>query len=183
MFEDTPMVNTRHLHLDGIVPLLASYGFASEFFETLRAKNVMKYPPRESIDFLYDAIHQCFKSVGALSGQPTEVFLVTNANMHRTVSSSNTRKILPRRTPIYAFGPNLQLYPSQWQLRRIWRSGGLVTFSPTFVLRSPEKFSEIMRLIRTSKGWAAYLLPSVLEWAQSSWAEPAWVSSLWGGVG
>ena len=157
--------------------LLDSYGLAHDFLATLRNRTVYKYPGSEGpIDVLHDSVVEGFKMAGvrAIEGADLpENMLVTNQKFTKTLRSSTVRAILSRRTPIYAFGPSLQLYPEQWTRQKIWQTGGLVTFSPTFILRSPDKFAEIMTTIRTVDTWAAYMLPSVIEWCHGSWSEPA----------
>jgi hypothetical protein len=110
---------------------------------------------------------------GVGSTPTLDTFFISNHKLVSHLRSSNLRDNIPRRTTIMSVGPTLALLPSQWRARKIWVSGGLVTFSPTFILRSSEKFGEIMKMIRTSHNWAAYVIPSVIEWAEMSWAETA----------
>lgn len=155
--------------------LLESYGFDHDFMSSMRNRTAIKYPGAEGpADVLDEVITQRLKTAGV---QPTadlpENLFVLNQKFGKALRSSTVRSVLSRRTAIYAFGPSLQLHPNQWKRQRIWQRGGLVTFSPTFILRSPEKFSEIMKTIRTVDTWAAYVLPSVIEWCHTSWSEPA----------
>jgi hypothetical protein len=101
-----------------------------------------------------------------------EQVLFKNHKMARAVKSSTIRSTANRRTRFFAFGPALHLAPSQWGLTEIWATGGLVTFSPTMILRHPEKFDEIMHNIRMAPNWAAYIIPEVVQWVQSSWKTP-----------
>ncbi|WWD21222.1 hypothetical protein CI109_105706 [Kwoniella shandongensis] len=47
--------------------------------------------------------------------------------------------------------------------------GGLVTFSPSLILRNPEALAQIMTVIQSSNSWGAYVIPSVIELAGKSW--------------
>lgn len=158
------------------IPLLDSFGMDQTFMQTLQDRTVTKYPPSEGpTDNLHEVIISALKQCGARAAgnELTDVMLVMNQKWTKTLKSSTVRSILSRRTAFYALGPDLRLYPSQWRLTRIWQSGGLVTFSPTFILRSPAKFADIMSMIRTVDTWGAYILPSVMEWCHRSWTEPA----------
>ncbi|RXK38168.1 hypothetical protein M231_04542 [Tremella mesenterica] len=210
-------------------PLLLSYGIPQEFLASLRGRVSVKYPGREGdLDVLYDTLIDGFKQNQASplnsSESPPDVLIIGNHRISRTLRSSTLKTCIPRRTLIYSMGPALQLHPSLWTLRPIWTTGGLVTFSPTLILRSPTKFAEIMEMINASSyprtpsltpvprstrerdhsrsfktstrsersgrsdqsdksvdyermkreediGWGAYLIPSVIEWTQSSWKE------------
>jgi hypothetical protein len=167
-------------------PLLESYGLFPSTFERLSNRSaVIRWPSVGRLDVLHDAVVQSFQQyqvhgtgpgAGAdgVGSTPTlDTFFISNHKLASHLRSSNLRDNIPRRTTIMSVGPTLALLPSQWRARKIWISGGLVTFSPTFILRSPEKFGEIMKMIRTSHNWAAYVIPSVIEWAEMSWAETA----------
>lgn len=165
------------MELDERVALLDSVGLTRGFLLGLKGRTVSIYPAQEgTTDVLKATIKSAFQAVGAYP--PTEdaapdVIILFNAKLVKALRSQSLRSYLPRRTRIYVAGPSMSLYPSQWHLRAIWQTGALVTFSPTFILRSPERFGEIMKIIRASRSWAAYILPSVIEWASLSWAEPA----------
>jgi hypothetical protein len=156
-------------------PLLESYGLFPSTFERLSNRSaVIRWPSVQS--FQQYQVHGTGPGAGAdgVGSTPTlDTFFISNHKLASHLRSSNLRDNIPRRTTIMSVGPTLALLPSQWRARKIWISGGLVTFSPTFILRSPEKFGEIMKMIRTSHNWAAYVIPSVIEWAEMSWAETA----------
>jgi hypothetical protein len=135
----------------------------------------MKLPTSDGpTDALHDSVIAAFKKHGARAAnvQGTEVILVANHKRAKMLRSYFAREAITRRIAFYAFGPDLNLFPSQWTATRIWHSGGVVTFSPTFILRSPEKFAQIMDMIRPAPNWAAYIVPSVVEWCDRSWTEP-----------
>lgn len=153
------------------------YGLSDAFFRSYEGKSVVKYPDSEgSYDFLYNYIrgqYQANHVQPIKEGSFPEEVLFSNSRIGRTVRSTTLRTTCLRRTKFHMAGPSLHLPPSQWLLREVWATGGLVTFSPTFILRSPEKFEAIMQILRCVTHWAAYIIPSVIIWAESSWREPA----------
>jgi len=170
-------VDEKPAILPSEMSVLDSYGLDYAFMSSLRNRSAVKFTGSEGpMDALHDSVIDGFKIAGVVPVEgtnPPDNLLVANQKFANTLRSSTVRGVLSRRTAIYAFGPNLQLYPSQWTRRKIWQKGGLVTFSPTFILRSPDKFVEIMKTIRSVDSWAAYVLPSVIEWCHTSWSEPA----------
>ncbi|ORX39150.1 hypothetical protein BD324DRAFT_313400 [Kockovaella imperatae] len=170
MIMDTKPVLPAVLHP---ASLLASYGISDEFLGQYRNRTVLKYPGGESRRDLVDsqlvaAFKRCDISGIKPNTLPSFVILL-NQKFGKTIRSGSLRDAVPRETDLYVVGPSLSLYPSQYGLRRVWQTGGLITFSPTFILHSPEKFAAIMSLIRISGTWAAYVLPSIIEWCQQSW--------------
>ena len=156
------------------MPLLETFGVTADFLAGLEGKTALIYPGHEGLtDRLHAYLHTAFREVKALPADSPDILVVFNQKLTKVLRSSTVRATLPRRTRIYALGPSHDLLPSQWRLRPIWQTGGLVTFSPTFILRSPTRFTEIMKVIRMSDTWGAYVLPSVIEWANLSWKEPA----------
>jgi hypothetical protein len=157
--------------------LFASYGLTPEYFRSLRQTRAIRYPGQEGhYDVLYHLIEHEF-SVNEvipndLSHAPENV-LFMNHKFTRAVKSSTLTQSVNRRTRYFSAGPALHLLPSQWNLREIWATGGLVTFSPTFVLRHPEKVAEIMSMVRIAPNWAAYVTPQLVQWVNASWQLPA----------
>jgi hypothetical protein len=155
----------------------ASYGLTPEYFHSLRRTRSVRYPGQEGH---YDVLHHLIEHEFSVNEviphdeyHVPENVLIMNNKFTRAVKSSTLDKTINRRTKYFAAGPALHLLPSQWKLREIWTTGGLVTFSPTFVLRSPEKVAEIMSMIRIAPNWAAYVTPQLVQWVHASWKMPA----------
>jgi hypothetical protein len=171
-------------HISVAKTLIDSYGVTPEFLSNSSGRSCQLRPfptsgkrldPPTSLQALHDLFIAALKAYNVLpndDGNP-ELYIVWNANFSVVLSSGTVARQLPRRTVIMTIGPALQLHPNQWTLRPIWTTGGLVTFTPTFILRSPEKFTEIMKMIRCSDNWGAYVIPAVITWASTSWTEPA----------
>jgi hypothetical protein len=163
--------------------LLDSYGVTAGLLASMRGRkcNARNPIPAGSrvwspISDLYRLFTEALKMNGVqplIGGDMPDFLIVWNSNLANAMTSSTTAAVLPRRTVIMSIGPALDLPPSQWALQRIWEKGGLVTFSPTFILRSPDKFADIMKMIRCSEHWGAYIIPAVIEWASVSWREIA----------
>lgn len=168
-------VSKPHPLMLGSCDLLDSFGLSSGLLSSFGGKFVQYRPGHKEgpLDDFFHGVKAGFKSVGVKHiGDKLDTFLIENARLFTAIRSTTMGNALPRRTTIMAMGPTLSLLPSQWKARTIWSNGGLVTFSPTFILRSPDKFAEIMRVIRPANSWAAYIVPSVVEWASMSWNEP-----------
>lgn len=156
--------------------ILASYGLTPEFFVSLTGVRATTYPLSEVERDLFSWIDHELRQKKALppiNEHRPEVVIFNNSKMARAVQSNTLRNTANRRTRFYAVGPALHLAPAQWSLTEIWKTGGLVTFSPTFILRSPDKFAEIMKTVRTAPNWAAYVIPDVVQWVEASWQDPA----------
>jgi len=157
--------------------LFASYGLSPEYFRSLRQTRAVRYPGQEGH---YDVLHFLVEHEFSVNDvipydefHAPENVLFMNNKFNRAVKSSTLDKTVNRRTRYFSTGSALHLLPSQWKLREIWSTGGLVTFSPTFILRSPEKVAEIMSMIRIAPNWAAYVTPQVVQWVNASWRLPA----------
>jgi hypothetical protein len=174
---DAPSRKTPNAALQAFAPLLDTYGLSPPFLNRLSDRPAMfRYPqPIGPLDVLQPAVLNSFKRHKVLPGGTNnlDTLIITNHRLSSAMNSATLRETLPLRTTIKTVGPSLKLPPSLWPARSVWVSGGLVTFSPTFILKSPEKFGEIMEMIRGSHNWAAYVIPIVIEWTQSSWNEPA----------
>lgn len=157
--------------------LFASYGLTPESFRSLHHTRAVKYP---GLQGHYDVMHYWIEHEFSVNDvipydeqhAPENVWFMNN-KFTRAVKSSTLDKTVNRRTRYFSAGPALHLLPSQWKLREIWTTGGLFTFSPTFVLRHPEKVAEIMSMVRIAPNWAAYIIPQVVKWANASWKMPA----------
>lgn len=165
--------------LEGPLSLLDAYGISTDFLSSLRSKiAIFRYShPVGPLDRLYSAVIDGFKVTGVKGLAPTNTvpphfLILSNARLGGAIRSGTLREAVQRRTSVMVLGPSLSLLPCQWRLRPVWKSGGLVTFSPTFILRSPDRFVEIMKTIRVSPNWAAYIIPGIVEWAEASWKEP-----------
>ena len=171
--EDKPKSNT----LITQTHLFASYGLTPEYFRSLRKTRAVRYPGQEGH---YDVLHHLTEYEFSVNEvipydelHAPENVLFMNNKFTRAVRSSTLDKTVNRRTKYFSAGPALHLLPSQWKLREIWASGGLVTFSPTFVLRHPDKVAEIMSMVRIAPNWAAYVTPQLVQWVNASWKMPA----------
>ena len=157
--------------------VLESYGVSSDFLNQYRGRRVIKYPvPDHKLDILDKQLTDALKKNeinGVAPKSPPDFVILLNQRFRASMRPSAVRNVVLHRTPIYACGPSLSLYPSQYGLQPIWQHGALVTFSPSFILHSPDRFTSAMRLIRLSHNWAAYITPAVIEWCQASWAIPA----------
>lgn len=166
----------------GSMPLLDSYGIDARFLGNLPGRTVLKCPKPEGLHETLDgALQNAFKACGSEppEGDAAPDFLIVrNLRLAKTLRLPQLQAAMPRRTKIYAVGSSLHLPLSDWGLRPIWTAGGVVTFSPTFILRSPKAFSEVMKIVRSSETWGAYVLPSVIEWADESWGTQACVFSV-----
>lgn len=156
---------------------LEAYGMSKHVLEGLSnrpAQYRFSHDRKTPLGVLQHKVHTGFKAYGVLPAHEnkSDAIIIENARAFSSIRSTTVTSVLPRRTAIMTIGPTLSLLPRQWHLRTIWQTGGLVTFSPTFILRSPEKFAEIVKLIRSAPNWAAYIVPAVLEWASMSWDEP-----------
>lgn len=156
--------------------ILASYGLTPQFCASLSGRPAIAYPGKEGQhELLHQYIEHEFTNQGVLPYNDKvlpECVIIKNDKMARAVRSSFLSNTVNRRTQYFAIGPSLHLAPSQWTLTEIWKTGGLVTFSPTFILRNPEKFGEIMGNIRMAPNWAAYVIPEVVQWVDNSWKTP-----------
>ena len=163
---------------DKPVSMLESYGIHQSLFDSLSGKPAQYRfsHVRTVLDNLQLGVHQGFSASGVRPNQGhdgrVEALISENARPLHTLRSSIIQSAALRRTTLYAVGTSLSLLPHQWKLRTIWSTGGLVTFSPTFMLRSPDKFAEVMQIIRPASNWAAYVLPVVIEYCNKSWDEP-----------
>jgi hypothetical protein len=161
---------------NGQATLLESYGFTESYLNGFAHKAVQKYPESDGhFDLLYNSIMKQFKAKDVRPIEPNkhpDQIVFANARLGRSVRSSTLRAACIRRTKFHLAGPSLQLPPSLWTAREVWSTGGLVTFSPTFILRKPDKFAEIMQMIACTTNWAAYITPQVMLWAEASWREP-----------
>lgn len=145
-----------------------SYGFTRATVEV--GDTVMLYPPN---DFgLYPhAVEQAKRLSLSPPKQPNgpHWMILLNNYWLKSTRSQSVATYLSRSTRIFAMGPDFDIPISQWGLREIWKKGGLVTFSPTLLLREPQRFAEIMEVIRVTPGWAAYIPPSTVLWCEESW--------------
>ncbi len=151
--------------------LLETYGLDESFLQSCFRRKVIYYPRSQGpTDRIFESIQKALKACEAIGPGDSvpDIIFIGNGKIQRTLHSTSIRTCLGRRTRFFSFGPALQLPPSQWGLKQVWSRGGLVTFSPTFILRSPDKFGEIMAMIRISQNWDAYIIPAVIEWTSLS---------------
>jgi hypothetical protein len=157
--------------------VLESYGVTNDIMQGLSGRPAsykFSHSPPTSLDVLHHKVHSAFKAfkVRPAGENRSDAIFIENTRAGFTLRTHTVSVALPRRTSIVAMGPTLSLLPRQWRLRKIWETGGLVTFSPTYILRSPERFAESVKHVRGAPNWATYVVPAVLEWASLSWDEP-----------
>ncbi|WVW79501.1 hypothetical protein I302_101470 [Kwoniella bestiolae CBS 10118] len=73
----------------------------------------------------------------------------------------------PATTPIQTVKDSV---PVNFSLNAIDGDGGLVTFSPQLILRSPGTFINVMKFCMTHPHWAAYLTPAAMEFINIGWS-------------
>ncbi|WWC98108.1 hypothetical protein V866_004999 [Kwoniella sp. B9012] len=101
---------------------------------------------------------------------PAAMQLPADPRRRATQPTSNiTQSALPTpaTTPIQGTKDSV---PINFPLNPIDGQGGLVTFSPQLILRSPGKFVNIMKFCMTNSHWAAYLTPAAMEFINSGWS-------------
>lgn len=151
-----------------------SYGFDSTMANSMSGGGVAIYPSHKTK--LWTDVRDQFMKYGLEpppQGTPPATYVVLNSRWAEATASTSVTPCLSRRTQIYGYGPDLHLPAPQWRMKEMWKTGGLVTFSPTLILRSPDRFVEIMDIIRETPGWAAYIVPTTILWAQDSWGRSA----------
>ncbi|OCF39558.1 hypothetical protein I317_06620 [Kwoniella heveanensis CBS 569] len=83
-----------------------------------------------------------------------------------TASATDAVSSLP--TPVSAsdtpLAHNLTLKP-------VDTTGGLVSFSPTLILRYPSRLNRMRKLILGNPDWGAYVLPAVVKFLNDSWGD------------
>lgn len=153
---------------------LAMYGFTTDFFDPLRGKQAMLYntkatrPPFATpwTQPIWDHLERVAADKRIVDA---EVILVPNANMAMfSRSSFNLQR--PKKTRFYSFGPAFDVHPSLWQLRPIWKTGALVTFSPAFILRHSKELAKILRDMKSCKTWDAYVIPPIVRFCNASFS-------------
>jgi hypothetical protein len=165
-----------HTAREETLSILETYGITPDFLGGLRGKVVAKYPPFDSpIDYCRNTLVSALKTSGSVAGPEgatKDVLILMNHKFAKSVRHAILRAAVSAHTELYTVGPSLRLPPSEWRLKRIWARGGIVTFSPTFILQSPSEFEGIMATLRTSDSWFAYVTPSTAEWIEQSVAVP-----------
>lgn len=161
--------------ISGARTVAESYGFNQVAERNLSGKTVIILPKDASMTSVYaQVVNQCVKSgvhAPPKNGEP-KVLVIFNGYWLAVAQSGTLQRSLDRPVRFYAMGPDLQSPISSWTCKPIWETGGLVTFSPTFILRQPTKFQEIMEMIRETPNWAAYITPSSILWFEQSWKIP-----------
>jgi hypothetical protein len=112
---------------------------------------------------LYNEIVDIAKSCGVKPERDyPKTLIVLNGAFSATTTTGLFKRTVTKRTRFLSIGSDLSSLISRWQLRPIWETGGLVTFSPTFFLLQHERLAEIMKVIRSAPNWAAYIAPTTL---------------------
>lgn len=149
---DTPAHNT-----------VASYGFDDEAVSRMK-RNAALYvlPATYLLCNIYGEVVQQAERSKLQAPQrdvSPDVLLILNGAFQAVLRSGTFRRSLDRSTRYYSLGHDLMSMRPQWQLRPVWETGGLVTFSPSFLLGNFDIFTSIMKIIRTAPNWAAYIIP------------------------
>ncbi|WWC72970.1 uncharacterized protein I206_106934 [Kwoniella pini CBS 10737] len=82
------------------------------------------------------------------------------ADPRRKPTAASNTVTNPPPTPISATIPK---EPVNFSLKPVDVTGGLVTFSPSLLLKNPGKFVQVMRYCMTNPNWGAYLIPAAME--------------------
>ena len=154
--------------------LSEAYGFDSSTSQTFSRGTTMQiYPNLQHYKLFQEAIAQSRRLSLApvtTNGPPPNSMICFNGHWNTTMRSSSVGRCVTGRTRLFSMGPDFGIPVQQWGLQEIWKTGGLVTFSPTLILRSPHQFADIMEHIRATPGWAAYVVPTTMLWCEESWA-------------
>ncbi|BEI93027.1 uncharacterized protein CcaverHIS019_0506550 [Cutaneotrichosporon cavernicola] len=149
----------RRLH-----SIASSFGFDDDTASQLGQEKTLSVVPnyfRPTV--LYHEIVATAERCGLKpNNEDPETILVLNGAFSQTTTSKRFRRTLTKETRYMSIGADLTSIISRWQLRPIWETGGLVTFSPTFFLLQHRSLGEIMNVIRSAPNWAAYITPTTL---------------------
>lgn len=164
--------STRETSVPPLVPRdapnsAASYGLDDEAAAQMAAHGgaLCILPGAQGKCALYNEVVQTAQKwqISAELKLPKNI-IVLNGAFTMTAASSAFRNTLDRPTRIYSLGHDLMSLTTRWHMRPIWERGGLVTFSPSFLLFNYDRLGPIMRIIRTDPNWAAYIHPSTMIW-------------------
>jgi hypothetical protein len=163
--EPVPVV---YKQLSGPIDLLSSYAIDHKLLAFLSEQSVQYYPECRS-EFL-DSIRNLFETAGVLTNpEKPEILVIERVRLPYACLPMNGYG-LSRDLAVLAVGPSLSLLPSQWKVQTMWNEDGLVTFSPSLLLRQSDAIANIVRVLasRPSANWATYVIPSVIEWIAGS---------------
>lgn len=171
-FEDLQSLRVPPVHVPSALNVPDSYCFPQLAESKLRGRTMHILPKvANETAFHSDLVKQC-KAIGVQAPQPgqdPEFVMVVDGMWTATVRTANFQRLIERRTKFYSLGPDLESPVASWTCQPIWQTGGLITFSPTLILRQPEKFLQIMASIRNTPNWAAYIAPTTVLWIEDSW--------------
>lgn len=158
-------------HVSAAKTTAASYGFDEMTSVILGGMSHDIVPLGMADSTLSGEIEQQAARVDSLSSLNSDpkVVIVLNGQWSSATRLENFQRMLERPVQFYSMGHDLESPVSTWTFRQIWKTGGLVMFSPTFILREPSKFRDLMAEIRSSPGWAAYIPPATVLWCKQSW--------------
>ncbi|WVF65407.1 hypothetical protein IAT40_000134 [Kwoniella sp. CBS 6097] len=83
-----------------------------------------------------------------------------------TTAASATDGLSSLPTPVSA---NSTPIAHDLVLKPVDTTGGLVTFSPSLILRQPARLEQIRKLILGNPDWGSYVLPAVVKFVDESW--------------
>jgi len=161
----------------GPIDPIASYGVSADRLAEYRDRMIDFIPAAAGVELsdllstVRDEAVVAGVSIARECDKP-DVIYIENGRLDAAVSALSERDAWSAKASIVALGPSLNLLPSQWRETQVWKAGALVTFSPSFILSSPNDFHTAMRSIRNTPSCAAYILPAVIEWFNVSWCKP-----------
>ncbi|GMK55535.1 hypothetical protein CspeluHIS016_0205910 [Cutaneotrichosporon spelunceum] len=144
--------------------IASSFGFDDNAASQLGSEKTLSVIPADfRTTVLYQEIIATANRCGIRPGTDVpETALVLNGAFSSATTNSMFRRTLTKQTGYMSIGADLYSPISYWQLRPIWETGGLVTFSPTFFLFQHRTLADIMKVIRSAPNWAAYITPTTL---------------------
>lgn len=141
-----------------------SYGFDDEAAAQVAARGSLCILPssQRSSAFYMQVVQQAQTVKIKADPHNPKTVLVLNGTFSSATATDTFRNTFDRPTRYYSLGHDLMSLTTRWQMRPIWETGALVTFSPSFLLLNSERLGDIMKVIRTEPLWAAYIIPSTL---------------------
>ncbi|KLT45233.1 hypothetical protein CC85DRAFT_290426 [Cutaneotrichosporon oleaginosum] len=157
--ESPPSIGPRRV--DSIA---ASFGFDDKTASELgQQKTLSVIPANLSRTVMYNELVHIASKCGVKPDKDVpETVLVLNGFFQSATMSRLFRRTLTKKTQYMSIGADLNSLISRWALRPIWKTGGLVTFSPTFFLFQHDRLNDIMKVVRSAPNWAAYIVPTTL---------------------
>ncbi|EMD41671.1 hypothetical protein CERSUDRAFT_110243 [Gelatoporia subvermispora B] len=83
----------------------------------------------------------------------------------RKLESLAERRRRELEVRFYVYGTHESVSPSRWGIREIYPIGGVVTFTPTALIKDPIGITNLVRKVDEHPLWTCFILPSVLAMA------------------